>query len=218
MSNERLKVIARNVALTGLISIPGCFATNALGITRSEQTQTPLAAAKAETKVPAGVTPEVMQAVKAALDVTATRVVTDTVRAQSVLTDTVRIETGTPVVEGVVLPSFPKTSQEAASLFGGTANRWAKSADGGWHLREEGSRIKIDPRGYLTEGYYDTKPGRDAQCLASAGVAIEVQGATVWPAAGSKVEAENLQKKMAIPVWTDGKQHPCQVVLPDAKK
>lgn len=134
------------------------------------------------------------------------------VAAGQVVTDARRVETRN------VLPAFPKTAQEAASLFGGAVSRWEKSAEGGWHLREEGFRINVDPKGYLMEAYYDTKPGKDPQCFASAGVALEAQGVTVWPVVGTEEAAKDWQKMMAIPVWSDKQQHPCQVVLPGSRQ
>lgn len=114
-----------------------------------------------------------------------------------------------------VLPEWPKTPEKAAALFGGKPQRWEKNPDGGWHLKEEGSRIKIDPRGYLAEGYYDTKPGKNPLCIASAGVEVEIQGGTIWSERGTEEATKKLQQKMAIPIWDDGQQHPCKLLLPE---
>jgi hypothetical protein len=124
--------------------------------------------------------------------------------------------TATPEALAVpeVLPAWPKTAEEVAALFGGSPERWEVNPDGGWHLREEGWTTLIDPHGYLMEGYYDTKPGKNPLCIASAGVEVEIQGGTVWPERGTEETAKELQTKMAIPIWDDGKQHPCQVILP----
>lgn len=113
-----------------------------------------------------------------------------------------------------VLPAWPKTAEEVAALFGGSPERWEKNPDGGWHLKEEGFRTLIDPNGYLAEGYYDTKPGKNPLCFSSAGIPFEIQGGTIWTERGTEEAAVELQQKMAIPIWDDGKQHPCQVILP----
>ena len=108
--------------------------------------------------------------------------------------------------------AFPKTAQEAASLFGGDASRWEPTADpGGWHLREEPFSILLNPKGSLAEGYFDTKPGKNAQCFAFV-VPMGVQGATVWTEPGTRENAQKLQAKMAIPKWDDGQTHPCEVM------
>lgn len=124
--------------------------------------------------------------------------------------------TATPEALAVpeVLPAWPKSAEKAAALFGSSPDRWEVNPNGGWHLREEGWRILINPKGYLMEGYYDTKPGKDPLCFASAGVALKIQGGTIWPERGTEESAKNLQKKMAIAVWEDKTQHPCQVILP----
>lgn len=116
------------------------------------------------------------------------------------------------------LSPWPETPQEAAALFGGSPDRWEKNPAGGWHFEEAPYCTSIDPQGYLMEGYWDTEPGRDPFCVASAGVKVEIQGGTIWPVPGTKETAEELQAKMAIPVWSDGKQHPCQVILPDCPR
>lgn len=108
---------------------------------------------------------------------------------------------------------FPKTASDAAKMFGGDAARWEPTADpGGWHLREEPFTTHIDPHGFLSEGYNDTKPGKNADCYVFADP-INVQGATIWAEPGNKDNATKLQAKMAIPVWDDGQQHACRVLV-----
>lgn len=76
--------------------------------------------------------------------------------------------------------SWPLGPTEAAATFGGEARRWEPTADCcGWHLREEASRVSIDPRGFAMEGYYDTRPGRDPRQFVAVDP-VEVQGATIW--------------------------------------
>lgn len=107
---------------------------------------------------------------------------------------------------------FPTTPAEAAATFGGDVSRWEPTADpGGWHLREEPFSTVINPHGFLGEGYFDTKPGKNPQCFAFT-IPMGVQGATVWSEAGTRANAEKLQTKMAIPVWDDKSQKPCQVM------
>lgn len=121
---------------------------------------------------------------------------------------------GGSATQPVNLGAFPKTAQEASAAFGGDASRWEATAEGGWHMREEPFSVVINPRGFLAEGYFDTKPGKNPQCFAFV-VPMGVQGATVWPEAGTRANAEKLQGKMAIPKWDDGQSsHPCQVMAP----
>jgi hypothetical protein len=162
------------------------------------RTPTPTATAKAERTATPTQTPEPTK--------TSTPTATSEVTA---------VAEATPVPE--VLPTWPETAEAAAALFGGSPDRWEKNPDGGWHLREEGWRTLIDPKGYLMEGYYDTKPGKNPSCFTSVGVGVEMQGGTIWPVRGTEKEAKKLQRKMAIPVWDDGKQYPCQVILPSPK-
>jgi len=116
---------------------------------------------------------------------------------------------------GTSSAKWPTNAAEAAAAFGGDASRWEATADpGGWHLREEAFSVVINPRGFLAEGYFDTKPGKNPQCFAFI-VPMGVQGATVWSEAGTRENAEKLQGKMAIPKWDDGQSsHPCQVMAP----
>ena len=116
---------------------------------------------------------------------------------------------------GTSSAKWPTNAAEAAAAFGGDVSRWEATADpGGWHLREEAFSVVINPRGFLAEGYFDTKPGKNPQCFAFI-VPMGVQGATVWSEAGTRENAEKLQDKIAIPKWDDGQSsHPCQVMAP----
>lgn len=136
------------------------------------------------------------------------------------------------VVQATNVPSFPKTRAEAAATFGVDGStrdpkRWEQTAEGeGWHLSEaqevDGTKdaLNINPRGYLTEGYYDTKPGRNPFAWASIDVDgnIPAQGGTVWNEKGGREKAVNLQSKMAIPVWQDdagvATQKPAVIIAP----
>jgi len=75
--------------------------------------------------------------------------------------------------------TFPNTPQEAATLFGATADRWELSVDGGWHLIEDDERTVVNPAGFVLEGYYDQNPGKNPRQFVAT-VAIEAQGATIW--------------------------------------
>ncbi|MEK7160198.1 MAG: hypothetical protein AAB702_01840 [Patescibacteria group bacterium] len=122
----------------------------------------------------------------------------------------------TETAKSAELPTWPKTAKEAGMLFGTDveskkASRWEPSADGGWHFREEAFVSAVNPQGYVLDGYFDTKPGKNPDCFVSNGVAVGVQGATIWPVSGEQ-EATILLDKMALPKWDDGKVHPCRAV------
>lgn len=126
------------------------------------------------------------------------------------LTSNQKVQAG--VVPAYNPAAFPKSAAEAAAIFGGDASRWEPTADCcGWHLREEAFTTLIQPKGFLGEGYNDTKPGKNPDCYTFV-APTSVQGATIWQEAGTYPNAVALQKKMAIPVWDDGKQHACQVL------
>lgn len=109
---------------------------------------------------------------------------------------------------------WPTSPAEAAATFAPETDptRWEEAAEGGWHLKEEPFSVLLNPRGFLAEGYFDTKPGRNPQCFAFT-VPMGVQGATVWPETGTLASATALQAKMAVPKWDDGSSnHPCEVM------
>lgn len=84
----------------------------------------------------------------------------------------------------VVQPAgWPTTPAEAAARFapGTSPTRWEVSPEGGWHMREEPFRAIVNPSGFILEGYYDTKPGKDPRQFVSV-LPIEAQGVTVWRA------------------------------------
>lgn len=124
---------------------------------------------------------------------------------------------------GGALVKWPTNPAEAATAFCVVvssnpdnkcdASRWEINPDGGWHLREEAYQVQINPKGKLAEGYFDTKPGKNASCFlfnASAGV----QGTTIWNEEGNRKTADNLIKTVAVPKWDDQKDHPCQIMIP----
>ncbi len=136
------------------------------------------------------------------------------------------------LVQAVNIPSFPKTVAEAAATFGvdgSTRNpkRWEKTAEGdGWHLSEAQigddtkDALNANPKGWLMEGYYDTKPGRNPFALVAVGIDsnIPVQGATFWNV--TKIDqADKLQAEMAIPKWKDENGnvtvHPVTKIVPN---
>jgi len=83
--------------------------------------------------------------------------------------------------------TWPTTPADAANLFGGTADRWELTPDGGWHLTEDHSRTVVNPAGFVGEGYYDTNPGRDPRQMVFT-VGVEVQGCTIWPLSASEAQ------------------------------
>lgn len=107
---------------------------------------------------------------------------------------------------------FPTTREEAASAFGKDEfskdpNRWELSADGGWHFKEGPVASSVDPKGFVLEGYRDTKPGKNADAFVSNGVEISMQGGTIWPVRGEG-DARKLLAKMSPVTWDDGAVHP----------
>jgi len=115
------------------------------------------------------------------------------------------------------IKNWPKTSEEATKMFGGKSSDWEISPDGGWHFIERSEREIIDPNNCLMEGYCDTAPGKNPFCFVTWGSAA-IQGGTIWPKAGNIEAAKDLVKKMAIPKWDDGSQHPCQIIEPTEKQ
>lgn len=132
----------------------------------------------------------------------------------------------TPVAGGGIrtqsLQKWPSNPAEAAQTFCVVvssnadnrcdASRWELNPDGGWHLREEAFQVSVNPKGYLAEGYYDTKPGKNAQCFLYH-APMGVQGITIWPEPGTRQAADNLFSRMAVAKWDDGTTHPCQVMI-----
>lgn len=106
---------------------------------------------------------------------------------------------------------FPKSPAEASALFGGTPDRWELNPNGGWHLREEARATPINPNGFLGEGYFDTKPGTDAECFVFAG-RTNVQGATIWNVNPTNEEKNILVAKQDPAKWDDGVLHECYVL------
>lgn len=122
------------------------------------------------------------------------------------------VPTTAPKAGASAMPAnWPKTSAEAAKLFGATADRWEVNPAGGWHLRESGDPALIKPSGFLGEGYVDTKPGKDPDAFVFT-IPIAVQGCTIWPTEGTATNAKALQANMDVPVWEDGSKHPVRVV------
>lgn len=137
------------------------------------------------------------------------------------------------LVKAVNVPSFPKTAAEAAATFGvdgSTKNpsRWEKTAEGdGWHLSEAQigddtkDALNVNPRGYLMEGYYDTRPGHNPFALVAVGIDsnIPTQGATFWNVQQID-QADKLAGEMAIPKWKDDSgnvtNHPVTKIVPNS--
>lgn len=139
------------------------------------------------------------------------------------------------LVQATNMPSFPKTAAEAATTFGVDGStrdpkRWEKTAEGdGWHLSEATrvddtkDALNVNPNGYLTEGYFDTKPGHNPFAFVIAGIKdlIPAQGVTVWNVK-SIDQASKLQKEMATPKWKDGNgnpfDHPVVIIVPNQEQ
>lgn len=139
------------------------------------------------------------------------------------------------LIKAVNVPSFPKTAAEAAATFGvdgSTRNpsRWEKTPEGdGWHLSEAQigddtkDALNVNPKGYLVEFYYDTKPGRNSFAGVAVGIdsKIPVQGGTFWNVQ-QKDQAAKLQREMAIPMWKDDNgnvtAHPATIIVPNQEQ
>lgn len=123
-----------------------------------------------------------------------------------------RVEAPAPRVEARVV-GFPTTREEAASAFGKDEfskdpNRWELSADGGWHFKEGPVASSVDPKGFVLEGYRDTKPGKNADAFVSNGIEVSMQGGTIWPERGEEEARKLLAKKSPPDRWDDGTVHP----------
>lgn len=138
------------------------------------------------------------------------------------------------LVKAVNVPSFPKTREEAAATFGVDGStrdpkRWELTPEGGWHLSEAQigddtkDALNVNPKGYLMEGYYDTKPGRNPFALVAVGIDsnIPIQGATFWNEQRID-QADKLQNEMAIPKWRDENGnvtiHPVTKIVPNQEE
>lgn len=134
------------------------------------------------------------------------------------------------LVQTTSIPAFPKTVAEAAATFGVDGStrdpkRWELNPDGGWHLSEAQigddtkDALNVNPRGYLTDGFYDTKPGRNPFAFVIVGIDgnIPAQGATFWNETRID-QADKLQGEMAIPKWKDDSgnvtTHPVTKIVP----
>lgn len=138
------------------------------------------------------------------------------------------------LVQASSVPSFPKTATEAAATFGVDGStkdpkRWELTPEGGWHLSEAQigddtkDALNVNPKGYLMEGYYDTKPGRNPYALVAVGINsnIPIQGATFWNEQRVN-QADKLQNEMAIPKWRDENGnvtiHPVTKIVPNQEQ
>lgn len=110
--------------------------------------------------------------------------------------------------------SWPATAEQAAAIFGGTAERWFATAEGGgWQMREQTYTVQFNAKGCLAQGYRDTSPGKNPYTFVFNDFQ-GVQGATVWPLVGTKSNAEWLRPKMVQPVWEDGSRPAIEILIP----
>jgi len=229
----------RGVAVLGVIG-GGYLWINPVNGEGNPATPTPV------TKTADGFVPTPTATLVPRVESTATPKVTATVKVEA--TNTPEVVTSTkelpkpaawdhvPVVslvKAVNVPSFPKTAAEAAATFGidGSTRepkRWERTAEGdGWHLSEAQSSddtkdaLNVNPRGYLTEGYYDTKPGHNPYAFVIVAIdgKIPAQGATFWNVQQID-QADKLAGEMAVPKWKDENGnvtvHPVTKIVPNS--
>lgn len=119
-----------------------------------------------------------------------------------------------PPDQATCLTEWPRTAEQAAATFGGTADRFFQTAEGGgWQMRERTSTVSFDAKGCLAQGYRDTSPGKNPYTFVF-NDEQKVQGATVWPIVGSRANAEWLRPRMVQPVWEDGSRPEIEILIP----